>query len=178
MSRQPKIVLVTGIPRSGSTWAYNVARLTLKFLHGVDPHVATNELPKDLSKTPLLIKTHRLISKPQDSVVIHSTRNYQAAMKSWRLLNPHVTAEPPYLQYLDERWRPYADFSFHHRSLRDRQERILICWNVSRLLGQDDYGDAVNICNRVDKLREPKKGMDPVTFLQHRHRSRKQGSTG
>lgn len=167
-----RIVYVTGIPRSGSTWAFNIARLTMCELHGVVPHYGDRQairgIPSDVTRA--VVKVHEVVPRPDGSLVIHSTRNYAEAYDSWMKLNPNCTGSPEYLQHLDMRWRPSANLMFHHSMLSDRQSRLCVAWSISRLIGLESYQKAVEISKEVDALRIPGKRIDPVTFLQPRHR--------
>jgi len=165
------LIYITGIPRSGSTWGYNIARLTMYELYGQVPNFNDRQVRRGIPESVEhgIAKTHRFVVTRPGSIVIHSTRNYMDALASWRKLDPLCTASAEFLQSLDYKWRPHANIMYHRTMLADRQTRLCIAWSISRLLGQDKYAIAEKISDTVDSLGLPKKGMDPVTFLQKGH---------
>lgn len=87
------IVIVAGMPRSGSTLTYNIAREFLIARHTVDP-VLSNSLPQDFDsqaaiKKAILLKSHAPDQKITDLIIagrarcICSIRKPEDAIGSW-----------------------------------------------------------------------------------------------
>ena len=177
----PRIIYVSGIPRSGSTWAFNVCRIAMWRTYGeknVGHAYGVGDESKHVCRPDAeyqVIKSHEFIEERCDnSVVIHSTRNYQQAIQSWRIKTPGITALPPYLQHLDKQWQPFANFTFHRIMLDDNILRKITAANICRIIVGMPYDDGVKVSTAVDRLPIPStNAIDPVTFLQRNSRTPK-----
>ena len=128
---------------------------------------------KHHGKSRELIKTHAFVAdRPEGSVVVHSTRNYQEAYESWMKMSPAIESSPEYLQALDNLWRPHADLIVHRLMLDDYAMRLITAVNICKFVAGLAYEQAVEVFSEVDELRPPKVGLiDSVTFLHSGHRN-------
>jgi hypothetical protein len=124
-------------------------------------------IDRDHGKAHAVVKTHEYASdRPDDSIVIHSTRNYREAIASWRKMNPRIASCAEDLRRMDYQWRPHAALIIHRVQLDQWTLRLLAAVNICRAVCGMSYADAVEVFREVDQLRAPEKGsIDPVTLL-------------
>lgn len=163
------IVVVSGIPRSGSTWAYNVCRIGLALKYGwqsVDFGFGLD--PRHLGNPAAVIKVHAYESTYRQwaSVVIHSTRDYDDALESWRRMNPEMDHSIDGLKAVDDKWTPKADYVFKFEEMMTNPTET-----AAAILKQiDSKANPTKVVSMVEDLKVPDKGVDPVSLLMPNHR--------
>lgn len=173
-------IFVTGIPRSGSTWCYNVCRLAMWRMYGPEnveigawgesrEHIAFD---RNHGRPHAVVKTHEYVEqRPTDTIVIHSTRDYRKALKSWKKMSPRFATTAAHLRQMDYQWRPHAALIIHRVQLDQRTLRLLAAVNICRAICGMEYDDAVEVFRQADQLRAPERGsIDPVTLLHRGHK--------
>lgn len=165
---------ITGIPRSGSTWCFNVVRIFLwgafgekNCCHGYgrpnwygDPTTATHHV----------IKTHKYLHHRLPGPIIHSTRNYEEVLKSWRMTDPARMDSVEELERVDLLWRPHANAIIHRRWLDEADSRCFAAYSILKVLHEGvSFQDAVSVSRQIDNIRLPLKGTDEATMLGHKH---------
>jgi hypothetical protein len=174
------VIYVSGIPRSGSTWAFNVCRLAMWKSYGQDNvaigywngRIERTAYDPNHGKPHAIIKSHEFVDdRPEGCIVIHSCRDYNKAAASWNKMAVGSLLSAEYLMRLDMAWRPYASFIFHRDMLDDKAVRTITAVNICRAICGMGYQSAVKISRDADNIEPPKVGgVDPVTFLHRGHK--------
>jgi hypothetical protein len=129
-SRRCPVVLSAGMPRSGSTWLYNAARLLLRRRHGDALGCGWIGDWRSLPRKPaMLLKIHEIdpFTVKRASVILYSYRDLRDALAS----NKRKFATEPTLglarQWLaqDQHWRGVADFTLRYETMLEDPEAAL-----------------------------------------------------
>lgn len=176
-SSPARIILVAGVPRSGSTWVFNAARLLLTHA-GRDLQAAwVADYRPDHPAPTHLVKAHRRVEVTFEPELVLTTRRPTAACLA-SLVRMGWLADTP--EAIRERWR-------QHRALYDYwQARSHLEIAYDEIVGapqralEDLAGvlalvpseqDLKGIAKALEDMRAPRGGAyDPETLLHPRHR--------
>ncbi|RMG92887.1 MAG: hypothetical protein D6703_00940 [Zetaproteobacteria bacterium] len=171
-------ILCAGIPRSGSTWMYNIIRLMLlrsgaevygAWIEDYQPetqadwHVVKVHEPLDeswLEKAELIFCSHRDLR----DIAVSSIR------MGWAKENEEVLFLLEKIVNMHHFWSSHAAFELHYEDLLDDPARVASA--IAGVLGMTLDGDAIRqLCQKVDALNNNGKAEhDPVTLLHPDHR--------
>ncbi|WP_415836510.1 hypothetical protein [Palleronia rufa] len=177
---RPRRVLVAGMPRSGSTWLFNAARLLCAHSgQGVQAVWVDDYDPADI-RPMHLVKVHR--PEQADTLpflpdrILTTWRPYEACLASlvrigW--LNPDpdaVRARYASQKTIYEDWAERSDLEIDHADIVAEPAAALA--KLSRSLGQaDDPLRNLDIGEALGNMKPPEDGpFDKVTLLHPRHR--------
>lgn len=179
-----RIILIAGVPRSGSTWLYNVARMLLERVgpvHGywIDDYREAGSPPTPDDGT-LLIKLHEFEQPLADAadVVLTSRRDLveiaaSADRLGWAKTDDELTAFIDGVVWKHEAWRAVSAYELaFERLARDAESEVLA---IAEIIGvQITPADAEAIARQVASQRfDGDKGTyDPRTLLHPRHIAR------
>jgi Sulfotransferase domain len=165
---RPKLILCAGLARSGSTWLYNVIRLTIvrsgkmvygSWIGGYDPKrpeeyhlVKIHEFHKDFAKQAFLIfVSHR------------DLRDVVASAMRVGFIDRDIAEEDlaqwirVHIQYL-EKWNRLADYDMSYEKMM--QDRTKEAERIARILKMP--GQAEQICYDVEHLSFGSKRAHPI----------------
>ena len=113
------IVLATGIQRSGSTWAYNVCRVSMNLAFGEDNvYWGWGVSPYEITKRHAIIKQHEPVwDRELINKVVHTTRDYDECIQSMKEMFPDDPITKHRIIVQDRFWSPLADVIIHHEDL-------------------------------------------------------------
>lgn len=132
------LIISAGMPRSGSTWLFNVIRLLLENANYSPPQFTSGWIDDiDLSDPNVLVKIHRydenIIAK--SDLIFYSYRDLRDAIASaYRKFNRIPSID--YAKFLveqDEVWRSKATFTMRYEAMLDNPG--LIIEEISKILG-------------------------------------------
>lgn len=90
---KPRIIIVAGMYRSGSTWLFNCVRNALIAAELPFDQTGSCDVPgwNQTDKPILLVKAHEFVKEAADEshVILTSVRNIQDALGSWNRFRPH-----------------------------------------------------------------------------------------
>ncbi|MFD1344464.1 hypothetical protein [Litorisediminicola beolgyonensis] len=175
----PRIVLVAGVPRSGSTWVFNAARLAARaggletyatWIGDYDParrmalHVVKAHRPDDIDFEPdIVLTTWRDRAECIASLVRMNWLKYEreAIGRVWK-----------YHDSLYEYWDARSRLETPYDMIGSRPD--LAVRGIAGVLGLDLASEQCRmIAAALQDLRAPASGSyDPVTLLHPRHRNR------
>jgi hypothetical protein len=171
------LVLSAGMPRSGSTWLYNAARLLLQDTVA-DPADFSAGWIRDLAAkpaTPLqLVKVHaydRGLAR-RAAVVLYSYRDVRDAVASRARMTgeAQVAGEATHYVKHDRRWRKVADYVMRYESMRADPDRALR--DLAAALGAATV-DTPKLRARLETLEQAESkresGYDRQNLLHARH---------
>ena len=155
MIQKPALIVSAGMPRSASTWLYNVARLILES----DPEIKkdlTSGWIEDLKRIPstpiILVKTHEYVPDLAEKAqfILYSYRDIRDVIASlYRKFNVSPTVEGAaanIAQY--EKWRMCADFVMKYEDMKRSPESVVK--NLAEKLGYPN----INPSFIISKLNE------------------------
>jgi hypothetical protein len=156
-ARSGEMIVVAGMPRSASTWLYNVARLSLAAEGDLAHGWIEDAVPlRRHGQSTLLVKTHGFegpLARSAD-VILYSFRDVRDVVASV----DRVWGRPPTMAmvhnflYDDRRWRRRAHLNIRYEDMiRDQTGTAA---RVMGRLGMPE-GDAARIVERVGMLRPP-----------------------
>lgn len=179
----PTFVVAAGMPRSGSTWLYNVLRLTL--LQHMNPEDLSCGWYQDLQKAPkspcTLVKVHNLtdVSLQSGAYILYSYRDIRdcvaSAVRRFGLEEPMTFARGVMMQ--DEGWRRLACLSLRYETVHASIDtRLTAIRQIAKSIGLEV--DARVVDAAVVDMSEikvsvdasySKSSYDPVTLLHPGH---------
>jgi len=157
MSNHPKIIFAASMPRSGSTWLFNVARILLESQPENKDKITTGfigDFPSLQLKPLMLIKIHDFIPGLIEHVakVFYSYRDLRDVLASRsRMFNVE-----PSMQQADnfikqhEIWMKHSNFTMKYEDMKANKE--LIVSGLAKSLGIENFS-APKIIEGVDKLK-------------------------
>lgn len=135
------IILITGVPRSGSTYLFNFLRIFLIHIFGLSKidYGYFRPLPNPIPKNKIfLFKLHNYcknkiddLRKQTDIFVIHSSRDATDAHESYKKFSAKWKKPVEYsverIQKLDAEWKSICDECLLYEELRlpDHKERLI-----------------------------------------------------
>lgn len=177
----PRLVVVAGLYRSGSTWQYNAVRLILEAA-GHDVRVGELEDCAPDHEGAQVIKWHRWapdLARAAD-VVLTSYRPMAQAAASWSRFSEntpnrkHPGDGPQFmLQFAADhfaRWQARTDYCLWWEAWRDEVGKEGCIRAMAKVLCCDVVPAAIR--QQVEALTPPSDGMDPVTRLFSNHLTR------
>lgn len=169
MATSTQIVTIAGIPRSGTTFAYNVVRIALAVKYGWHQVAFGCGLRVAGTQKPAAaVKQHDFDPRLQQlsTQIIHSTRNYDSALESMRRMDSQTTLTIAEMTVNHRSWAPYATFTFEHSQLA-RGKLALVTSLVDHIGSQAIPKEVLEM---VESLRPPTSGgPDPITLLMPNH---------
>lgn len=182
--KKPFFVLVAGVPRSGSTWVFNVARLLLeKSYPQVTAKWCTDYDPQDQAPAHL-VKVHR----PEEAEglvadrVLTSRRDQAGCIASlvrmgWaKMTEADIWAAAERHEFMYNYWKTRSDLEVaYDRILSDPASEIIA---ISTVLGLTiTVEQAAALAEDLARLSPPAQGRyDPVTLLHPGHRGGANGT--
>lgn len=183
-SPRPKLVLCAGVPRSGSTWVFNAARLILephgpvegRWIEDLDTKSAS-DAGTDATR---LVKLHEFDAElaARADAVLTSRRNLvEIGASAWRL--GWVDTDASLLAFLEgviwkhAQWRGVSGYELAYETLRSDPEREVI--RIADALGLPvGAARASEIIERINTQRYegPEGTYDPQTLLHPNHVSK------
>lgn len=164
------LVVIAGMKRSGTTWAYNIARVALTRA-GVDFDISGSLAEAKRATGPMLLKSHwwRRDVERLATTVITSERNVEDVYHSLEHLwgRPPTGAEMAKIVEHYRRWRRVSDFHFPYRRLLD--DPLGVATGIISSLHLDV--DPAAVLAEVEAIEPPKEGQDPVTLYFSNHRA-------
>lgn len=174
-----KLILVTGMPRSGSTWQYNVIRLALKE-GGYKVHILNTSCGTPLTEADycilsvhkynfILYKTARYVSKAYK--IFTSVREFKGIRKSLERIGSKYKKGG--IRHSFKEWVNWAICADYIMSYTDMiGSKLNIVKTIIKELELDVNPQL--ILKKVEKLRPPKSGkfsekFDPLTLLHPNH---------
>jgi len=173
-----KIILSAGMPRSGSTWLYNAARLIM--LHSkLTSNTFSCGWIRDLDFPPqvdiMLIKVHNLpqfVAKKAD-LILYSYRDIRDALASSKRKSGKEPSmdRARYLIELDTKWRKLSDFTMRYETMIKNPNDIIE--RLASILEVKDI-DSEYIVNEINKLSydspgQKKNEYNMVNLLHQKH---------
>ncbi len=170
---RPNIILAAGMPRSGSTWLYNAARLLLQSSVN-DADELTCGWIGDWEKLPttntVLLKIHdfELSVVARSRKILYSYRDVRDALASSVRkfgTTPTLDLARAWLAH-DQRWRPVADFVMRYETMIQSPSRVV-----------EQIADVLRIPVRPNDIVEQVESLDsnsqasydPATLLHPHH---------
>lgn len=169
-----KLIMVTGMKRSASTWMYNTARLAYE-LEGMLVHGAfvdaINRPAANLADV-VVIKTHEFVA-PLASLADHilfSLRDEEGQRESMRRFGLQEDLEHHMVALFDHalRWNREADSIFQFEWIM--RDKLRATREVLDVLGLNT-DHAQDVHEAVEALQPPAEGRHPVTLLHAGHRT-------
>lgn len=175
----PTVIVVAGLPRSGSTWLFNAARLVLG-TDGPPPYAAWvgDYRPRTATAAVHLVKLHLpdQLTFPCNRILT-SDRPIEACVASlirmgWLASEAGVVDRGRrFLLSLRDHWRARSDLEVAYEDILARPARVVaqVADTLGRAVGP---AEAERIAGVLAALRAPEAGpYDPVTLLHPRHRA-------
>jgi hypothetical protein len=123
-SRRCPVILSAGMPRSGSTWLFNAARLLLRRRHGDSLSSGWIGDWRSLPKKPaMLLRIDEFDPFPvkRAKVILYSYRDLREALASYKrksTMQPTLALARQWLDH-DQHWRSLADFTLRYETMLD-----------------------------------------------------------
>jgi hypothetical protein len=170
-----RIILSAGMPRSGSTWEYNAARLLLRRALGNDLSSGWIDDWQRLPQAPvLLLKLHEFDAflARHAAVILYSFRDLRDALASSRRMfgtAPSLELARRWLN-ADRQWRAVADCSVRYEDLLT-DSATLVCGLARALAVGEIHADEVlqEIAALSDRSGDGPGGYDPDSLLHRGH---------
>jgi len=161
-----KLILITGITRSGSTWQYNIVRLALE-LTGHDVYGCwIGDYDPDNKSEYHIVKIHVYNDKLRKKAwkIFTTIREFDGIEKSLKRMGWYKGKTPIEHAFSNWwKWAMYANHITHYRYISGNTE-------ASEIIDQlkVDYPDS--LMSELEKLKLPEKGSyDKVTLLHPNH---------
>lgn len=165
-SKEMKLILITGAPRSGSTWQYNVVRLALRQAGHTVYGAWVDDYDESVEAEYHIVKIHGYDNELRKKAykIFTSIRNFKGIKQSLKRMGWYKT-DAHVIGYMAKwlLWWPSADCitNFENISL-DETARIIVNLNLD-VRALDIFDDMIDVT-------PPKKGeYDKVTLLHPRH---------
>lgn len=175
--RRPRIVLIAGMPRSGSTWSFNAARLLL--LRGGAPVQAAwiEDYDPDLPAETHLVKAHEPGQVGFDpDLVFTNWRPIPDCLASlirmgWLSEEPdRIRRAARHQEKTYQHWNARSDHEVRHDDILSRPASVVAA--MARRLGVPlEEGASQAVARELAALKAPEAGhYDPMTLLHPGHR--------
>lgn len=157
MTSNNKLILSAGMPRSGSTWLYNAARLLLIEKMGGQEQLSCGWID-DISTLPtreiMLIKIHDFDKTwvEKASLILYSFRDVRDALASAKRkfgLDVKLEHAGEYISH-GEQWRNVADFIMRYEDMITNQAAVLT--ELGGVLGITHNAAINNAVNQLEGL--------------------------
>jgi hypothetical protein len=179
---EPRLVLCAGIPRSGSTWLYNAARLACAAEPGGAHAAWVDDYDASAPDAWHVVKLHdpHATLETRATVVLTSRRDLRDIAASARR-RAWFDDEAQILAFLDRvvaqhaHWAPRAALDLDYRWIeRDAPRAAAAVLAALGLVGVDAVDErATRLAARIEAANAPERGAagyDPVTLLHPEHR--------
>ena len=159
-----RLTLAAGMPRSGSTWLYNALRLLLD-----SPDLVAGWIDDiaDSDAESILIKLHEPSELAERADLIFTTHRPLAEIHASlaRMGWPNGPATMQTIEAQRAFWAPRSSLDIDFADILDAPERTVA--RIAAVLGCDDAG----VVEKLDGLKMPASGYDPVNLLHVGHRT-------
>jgi hypothetical protein len=167
--RVMRLILSAGMPRSGSTWLYNAARLLIKGSFGSKNNFSCgwigdwNDIPK---KEFTLIKIHdfdeQIVTKA--STILYSYRDIRDAMASSfrKFKNPPTIEKANNLINMHSKWVEVTDFIMRYEDMLHNKMKIID--DLKKLFHIDFELPSIDIIKNIDMLNYDCDGKKNVVY--------------
>lgn len=130
LQKKPKVILSAGMPRSGSTWLFNAARLLLQSRYKISAKWIEDFEDADLCDVDILIlKIHEFIPEWVEKAdqIIYSYRDIRDAIASAERKFDRIPSleQAKNLVDMDYKWKKVADFTLKYEVLFSEKESLL-----------------------------------------------------
>lgn len=178
LSAATRIIVSAGMPRSGSTWLFNAARLLLATTQQEGSALSSgwiNDWKQLPQKDILLLKVHTFDKAlvRRSSLVLYSYRDVRDAIASTYRKSGITPSMKQARQFLrqDGRWRRNADFVMRYEAMLKDPGAVLNDLAIALGLEQLSDTDVAALLDRLNNLEQPAAGQKyhPETLVHHRH---------
>lgn len=170
-------ILVTGQYRSGSTWLFNAVRLVVNSGTGVKHESVFYQSGTSYDYENAIVKTHAFypaIIKDFD-FIITSTRNKDDVFNSMKALSErgiepdfhnasNFSGLSQFIHWNDE-WMKVSNYVMDYDLMMSYKGEIIE--SIKKTLGLEC--DTDSILNELSKIKAPRTGFDPITFMTSTH---------
>lgn len=181
---KPKIILIAGFYRSGSTWQYNAVRLLFEssgesvYACYIDDCNPECQLAKESMTHIIKIHNYEQWLFNQADVVLITYRDIESITYSMKRIgmNRIINNLIIYFSVWQRNIFPLAHYTTFYRNIKD--EAFVELCRLSEVVDcERDHDQLIEIRNKLDNLKEPAgesfdSCYDPVTLLHPKHISR------